>query len=192
MRKIGSPDPESLAVHEAQTFADEQHIFLQQNDNSRFQFQITPPLPQKPSASVPVNEETSLQLRPTRPRFPQFIRLFSSFKPPRLAKLLLFGSGRHPPGEKALRWLRMMQTLQALPSGASWFHPQTEARVNDLLLEADYAGDVARLTSKEDCSPITSTTECAGRSACEGFVTGLTRRNRTANPATAKRLSYLS
>ena len=56
--KIGGPDRSHLLFTKAQTFADEQHVFLQQNDDSRFRFQIIPPLPQKPSASAPLTEES--------------------------------------------------------------------------------------------------------------------------------------
>jgi beta-galactosidase len=145
--KIGSPDHSHLLFTRAQIFADEQHVFLQQNDDSNFEFQIAPSLPQTPNASSPLSQEASTPIQTYSASLPAAHPTLQ-FK--QSAKAGAVPPVRIGPASSSRKGIATAPTDAEFASAAKWSLaiPSSDwAGVNDLFLQADYLGDVARLMS---------------------------------------------
>ena len=147
--KIGSNDHGHLLFTKAQTFADEQHVFLQQNDDSSFALQIIPPLPQKPNASSPLSEQASTSVQAFSASLPAVhptVQLKQSAKAGKVPPV------RIGPAPSWRKGVAMAPNDAEFADAARWslmIPPSDWVGVNDLFLEAAYVGDIARLMSKQ-------------------------------------------
>ena len=145
--KIGEPDQTRLLLSSAQTFADERHVFLEQDGDNRFMFQITPPLPEKLHGSNPLNETTGNSVQEYSAWLPAVHPTLHFEQSAKAGDVPQVQIG--PP----VSWRKGVAIAPGdsdFARAAKWsitVPPADWAGVDDLILEVKYVGDVARLTS---------------------------------------------
>ncbi len=145
--KMGIPDQQRLLFTSAQIYADQKHIFLNQDGDNQFSFQVSPPTDEKLSGSAHF-EELAGQAQDTYSA--SLPAVHPTFHFEQSAK-----AGNVPPtrlGPPA-SWRR---AVPIAPGDADFEHaakwtitiPASDwVGANELFLDVKYVGDVARLTS---------------------------------------------
>jgi hypothetical protein len=145
--KIGMPDQQHLLVTSSQIYSDDRHIFLNQDGENQFSFQVTPPPREKLGGSVHLNaksEQSAQDYFATVPAVHPILHFKETAK-----------AGDVPPARLGapVSWRK---AVAIAPSDTDFNHaakwsitipPSDWARAHDLFLNVKYVGDVARLTS---------------------------------------------
>ncbi|HEX4284580.1 MAG TPA: hypothetical protein VHZ28_05775, partial [Terracidiphilus sp.] len=146
--KIRTPDGPRLLFTNAQIYADGRHIFLDQDGDNHFQFQVSPPSHEKLSGGVQLIEQSG-----------QGAQTYSASVPmvrPTLHCEQSAEAGDVPPARMGppASW---KEAVALAPGDADFKHaakwsisiPSNDwIGVNDLFLDVTYKGDVARLKSE--------------------------------------------
>jgi hypothetical protein len=145
--KIGTLDRQHILFTTAQIYADEQHVFLDQDGDNHFQFQVRPPTHEKLSGSVQLDE-----------RVGQAGQTYSASLPvvhPTMHFEQSAKAGDVPPARMGppVPWRNAVVIAPSdadFDRAAKWkitISPSDWVGVSELFLDVKYKGDVARLKS---------------------------------------------
>jgi beta-galactosidase len=145
--KMGPPDQQRFLVTSSQIYSDEQHIFLNQDGENQFSFEVTPPLHEKLGGTVHLNAKSEQSAQEYSATVPE-IHPILHFK--EIAK-----AGDVPPARlgSPVSWRKAVVIAPSdsdFIQAAKWsitIPPSDWTGTHELFLNVKYVGDVARLTS---------------------------------------------